>query len=74
MQLGSQIAVALAWAGGCSSNWTPSLGTSVCRGYGHKRLKNWPFLFTFLGNGKILSPSGTRLIPLSQLMFNLGNI
>jgi len=29
-QLGSQVAVAVAVAGGCSSNWTPSLGTSIC--------------------------------------------
>ena len=30
MQLGSGVAVAVAWAGGYSSNSTPSLGTSVC--------------------------------------------
>ena len=32
MQLGSGVAVALAQAAGYSSNWTPSLGTSMCRG------------------------------------------
>ena len=31
MWLGSGIAVALVQAGGCSSNSTPSLGTSMCR-------------------------------------------
>ena len=34
MQLGSRIAVALAKADGYSSNWTPSLGTSICHGSG----------------------------------------
>ena len=33
-RLGSLVAVALAWAGGYSSNSTPSLGTSMCRGRG----------------------------------------
>ena len=32
MRLGSCIAVAVVSAGSCSSNWTPSLGTSICRG------------------------------------------
>ena len=30
MKLGSGIAVAVTWAGGCSSGWTPSLGNSIC--------------------------------------------
>ena len=30
--LGSGIAVAVVYAGGYNSNWTPSLGTSICRG------------------------------------------
>ena len=30
MQLGSQVVVAVAEAGGCSSDSTPSLGTSIC--------------------------------------------
>ena len=29
-RLGAQVAVAVAQAGGFSSNWTPSLGTSIC--------------------------------------------
>ena len=29
MQLGSRVAVAVAWAGSCSSSSTPSLGTSI---------------------------------------------
>ena len=39
--LGSDIAAAVAvvLAGSCSSNWTPSLGTSICHGYGLKKLK-----------------------------------
>ena len=31
MRLGFDIAVAVVWAGNCSSNLTPSLGTSICR-------------------------------------------
>ena len=31
-RLGSCVAVAVVKAGGYSSNWTPSLGTSICRG------------------------------------------
>ena len=31
-RLGSHIAVALVQAGGYSSDWTPSLGTSICHG------------------------------------------
>ena len=30
MQLGSAVAVAVAEASSCNSDWTPSLGTSVC--------------------------------------------
>ena len=30
MQLGSGVVVAVVKAGGYSSNWTPSLGTSIC--------------------------------------------
>ena len=29
-RLGSGVAVAVAWAGNCSSDSTPSLGTSIC--------------------------------------------
>ena len=29
-QLGSGVAVAVVEAGSCSSDWTPSLGTSIC--------------------------------------------
>ena len=32
MLLGSRVAVALAWASGYGSDWTLSLGTSVCQG------------------------------------------
>ena len=38
-QLGSQVAVAVALAGGYSSNWTPSLGTSICHGCIPKKTK-----------------------------------
>ena len=31
MRLRSGVAMAVAWAGSCISNWTPSLGTSICR-------------------------------------------
>ena len=36
-QLGSDVAVAVVQAGGCSSNSTPSLGTSMCCGCGPKK-------------------------------------
>ena len=36
-QIGYCIAVAVGQAGGCSSNSTPSLGTSTCRGCGPKK-------------------------------------
>ena len=39
MQLGSGVDVAVAQAGSCSSNLTPSLGTSICLRCGHKKKK-----------------------------------
>ena len=39
-RLGSGVAVALAKAGSYSSDWTPSLRTSVCRGCDPKKTKN----------------------------------
>ena len=38
-QLGSCMAVAVVQAGSCSSDSTPSLGTSVCHGCGPKKIK-----------------------------------
>ena len=31
--------MALSWAGGCGSDWTPSLGISMCRGSGPRKSK-----------------------------------
>ena len=39
VQIGSRVAVALAQAGGYSSDKIPSLGTSICHGCGPKRTK-----------------------------------
>ena len=39
MQLGSGIAVAVVLTGSYSSDWTPSLGTSLCHGCGPKKTK-----------------------------------
>ena len=39
MWLGSHIAVAVVKAGGYSSNWTPSLGTSICYRSGPRKGK-----------------------------------
>ena len=39
MWLGSGIAVAVAWAISCSSDFTPSLGTSICYGRSPKKTK-----------------------------------
>ena len=40
MWLRSQVAVALGQASGYSSNWTPSLGTSICHRCGPKKTKS----------------------------------
>ena len=40
MLLGSDVAVAVAVDGSCSSNSTPSLGTSICPGCGPPKAKN----------------------------------
>ena len=39
MRLGAHDAVATAWAGGYSSDSTPSLGASICGGRGPKKTK-----------------------------------
>ena len=39
MQLGSHVAVAVVKASSCSSDSTPSLGTSMCYGCGPKKQK-----------------------------------
>ena len=39
MWLGSGIAVAVVWANSCSSNSTPSLGTSICHRCGPRKKK-----------------------------------
>ena len=39
MWLGSGVAVAVVWAGSYSSDSTPSLGTSICRGCSPKKTK-----------------------------------
>ena len=39
MQLEFCVAVAVVLASGYSSDWTPSLGTSMCRGYGLRKDK-----------------------------------
>ena len=39
MWLGSRVAVAVVLAGSCSSNWTPSLGTSICQRCSPKKTK-----------------------------------
>ena len=38
-RLASCVAVAVVWAGSCSSNSAPSLGTSICHGCGPKKTK-----------------------------------
>ena len=43
MRLESGLAVAVAVAGICSSDWTPSLGTSICRGCSPKKKKRFGF-------------------------------
>ena len=36
-QLGSRVAVAVVWVDSCSSDSTPSLGTSICHQWGPKK-------------------------------------
>ena len=38
-QLRSDVAVAVVEASSCSSEWTPSLGTSICHGCGPEKKK-----------------------------------
>ena len=40
MRLRSGVAVAVVQASSCSLDWTPSLGSSICRGCGPKRTKD----------------------------------
>ena len=40
MRLGSGVAVAVVQASSCNSNWTPGLGTSICRGRSPKKTKD----------------------------------
>ena len=53
VQLGSRVAVALAQAGGYSSDSTPRLGTSICRGYGPKKTKQKTNLWIKWGKGRV---------------------
>ena len=46
-QPGSGIAVTVAWAGGYSSDLTPSLGTSICHGCGPKKTI-YIFIYNYL--------------------------
>ena len=41
-QLGSRVALAVAQASDYSSDWTPSLGTSIYHGQGHKKTERPP--------------------------------
>ena len=52
-RLRSCIAVAMAWASSCSSDLTPSLGISICRGWGPKKTKDNYLGFDF-SNLKIM--------------------
>ena len=45
MGLGSGVAVAVVWAGGYSSDSTPSLGTFICHECGSKKRHTQKFLF-----------------------------
>ena len=40
LKIPPHVAVAVALAGSCSSDWTPRLGPSICRGFGAKKQKN----------------------------------
>ena len=48
MKLGSRVAVAAVEAGGYSSDVTPSLGTSMCRGAAPKSKKEKISTFVFV--------------------------
>ena len=43
------VAVAVVWACSCSSDWTPSVGTSICPGCGPKKQNKQTKQKTMLG-------------------------
>ena len=52
MQLRSHVAVAVLQASGYSSDWTPSLGTSICRWCGPKKTKKIITIIIIIKNPK----------------------
>ena len=65
MQL--QFCVAVAWASSCSSDLTPSLGTSICHTCGPKKkqTKNFNVVsYKLVTLGKLLPPSEPQFIHL----------
>ena len=72
--LRSGAAVALAQAGGYSTDWTPSLGTSTCRGCGPKKKKkkretdNRRWLSVTWPGGQMVKGSSLNLLRDPQLM------
>ena len=70
MWLGSGIAMAVAVAGNCCSNLTPSLGTSTCHGCSPKKKRIWinkptvqdKIFMTHISNKKLISSMYWKLI------------
>ena len=65
MWLGSGVAVAMAWAGSCSSDLTPGLGTSICCRYSNPPIpprKKAKKIF-FEKKHKLSSPTGQGAAP-----------
>ena len=56
-RLTSDVAVVVVYASSCSSDWTPSLGTSICHGCGPKKqihtyIHTYTHTYIHLGSGK----------------------
>ena len=68
-RLGSRVAVALAQAGGCSSDWTPSLRASICHRSSPEKAKRqkknvyWGFTVAQQGKNPVLSLLWLRFHP-----------
>ena len=61
-EAGIGVAVALVETSSCSSNYTPSLGNSICLGCGHKKTKDCQAVPSLFGDAA--DPSGAPSSPL----------
>ena len=67
MWLGSGIAVAVAQASSCSSEWTPGLGTSICHGCSPEKMVIKINVFNNKNNKNVSPPRAVILVRLGSL-------